>query len=106
MLVTSKYCLLVLLFGLFSEAQAELFSGGNPILGKALVEKHCIQCHAKKYGGDGAKIYTRENRIVKTAQGLQSQVRNCNTMIGLQWFEDEELHVSSYLNNTYYHFVK
>jgi hypothetical protein len=31
------------------------------------------------------------------------QVRNCKTNIGLQWFEDEELHVAAYLNQTYYH---
>jgi hypothetical protein len=106
MSITPKYFLFLLLIGLFNEAQAELFSGGQPQLGKALVEKHCIQCHAKQFGGDGSKIYTREDRIVKTSQGLLTQVRNCNTMIGLQWFEDEELHATSYLNNTYYHFVK
>lgn len=106
MSIKPKYFLFLLLIGLFNEAQAELFSGGQPQLGKALVEKHCIQCHAKQFGGDGSKIYTREHRIVKTSPGLLTQVRNCNTMIGLQWFEDEELHATSYLNNTYYHFVK
>ena len=57
-----------------------------------------------KFGGDGSGIYTREDRIVKSAKGLLAQIRNCNTMLGLKWFEDEELHVASYLNKTYYKF--
>jgi hypothetical protein len=31
-------------------------------------------------------------------------VRNCNTMIGLKWFDDEELNVAAFLNQDYYHF--
>lgn len=82
------------------------FAGGDPKIGKAMVEKHCINCHASRFGGDGSKIYTREDHMVKTSRGLLAQVRNCNTMLGMKWFEDEELHVASYLNQTYYHFEK
>jgi len=35
-----------------------------------------------------------------------AQVRSCNTMLGLKWFEDEELNVAAYLNQTYYKFEK
>jgi hypothetical protein len=87
-------------------ALAEPFSAGNPAIGKAMVDKNCIACHASQFGGDGSAIYTRENRKVKTSAGLLAQIRNCNTMIGLKWFEDEELHVASYLNKTYYKFEK
>ena len=87
-------------------AHAEPFAQGNPSIGKELVQKNCIACHAAKYGGDGSGIYTREDRKVKTSAGLQAQIRNCNTMLGLKWFEDEELHVASYLNKTYYKFEK
>lgn len=85
-------------------AAAEPFAQGDPAIGKSMVEKHCINCHASKYGGDGSAIYTRENRLVKSSKGLLAQIRNCNTMLGLKWFEDEELHVASYLNKTYYKF--
>ena len=87
-----------------STASAEPFSDGDPAMGKALVEKHCISCHATKFGGDGSAIYTRQDRLVRSAKGLLAQIRNCNTMLGLKWFEDEELHVASYLNKTYYKF--
>ncbi len=87
-------------------ALAQPFSEGNPQIGKAMVEKHCIECHARRYGGDGANIYTRENRIVNSSKGLIAQIRNCNTMLGMKWFEDEELNVAAYLNQSYYHFDK
>lgn len=90
----------------FADQYSAIYAGGNPEAGKALLEKNCISCHASSFGGDGSAIYTRENRLVKTSRGLKAQVRNCNTMLGLKWFEDEELHVASYLNQTYYHFEK
>ena len=89
-----------------SMAYADPFAAGDPAIGKAMVEKNCIGCHASKFGGDGSGIYTREDRKVNTSKGLLAQIRNCNTMLGLTWFEDEELHVASYLNKTYYKFEK
>jgi mono/diheme cytochrome c family protein len=83
-----------------------IYPGGDSSAGKALLQKNCISCHASSFGGDGSSIYTRENRIVKTSRGLKAQIRNCNTMLGLKWFEDEEQHVASYLNQNYYHFEK
>lgn len=84
-------------------AQAdELFPKADIKAGKALVDAHCIDCHASKYGGDGSAIYTREYNKVKTSKGLIAQIRTCNTMIGLKWFEDEEINVAAYLNQTYY----
>jgi hypothetical protein len=72
--------------------------------GKKLVETHCISCHASSYGGDGSGIYTREYRKVRSFNGLKAQVTNCNTMLNLKWFDDEEQQVVQYLNHTYYHF--
>lgn len=80
----------------------ELFPKADINAGKALVNEHCIECHASKYGGDGSAIYTREYNKVKTSKGLIAQIRNCNTMLGLKWFEDEEINVAAYLNQTYY----
>lgn len=87
-----------------SAADADPFAAGDPGIGKQMVEKNCISCHASSFGGDGSGIYTREDRIIKTPKGLIQQVRNCNTNLGLKWFEDEELHVAAYLNQTYYKF--
>jgi hypothetical protein len=84
----------------------ELFAKADAAAGKALHEKNCISCHASSYGGDGSAIYTREYNKVKTSKGLVAQVRNCNTMLGLKWFEDEELNTAAYLNQTYYKFEK
>ena len=84
----------------------ELFAKADLPAGKALHEKNCIACHASSYGGNGAAIYTRDFAKVTSAKGLITQVRSCNTNLGLKWFEDEELNVSAYLNQTYYKFDK
>jgi cytochrome c2 len=87
-------------------AYAEPYANADAKAGKALVTKNCVSCHAESFGGDGSGIYTREFRKVNTSKGLVAQVRNCNTMIGLKWFEDEELNVAKYLNQTYYKFTE
>ena len=84
----------------------ELFAKADLPAGKALHEKHCIACHASSYGGDGSAIYTRDFPKVTNAKGLITQVRSCNTNLGLKCFEDDELNVSAYLNKTYYKFDK
>jgi len=83
---------------------ADPFSEGNPELGKTLVEKNCVSCHVSRIGGDGSAMYTRNPRKINSSNALLAQIRMCNTMIGSKLFEDEELHVASYLNNTYYKF--
>jgi mono/diheme cytochrome c family protein len=87
-------------------AHANPFDQADAAKGKALVQKHCISCHASSFGGDGSGIYTREDRIVKSSKGLVQQIRNCNTNLGLQWFDEDELNVARYLNEQYYHFDK
>jgi hypothetical protein len=96
------YCLLLIA----NNSYAEVFKNADTVSGKALVDKNCISCHAQSFGGDGSSIYTREYRKIRTSKGLLAQVRNCNTMIGLKWFEDEELNAASYLNKTYYKFTE
>ena len=87
-------------------AYAEPYANADAVAGKVLVNGNCINCHAENFGGDGSTIYTREYHKVKTSKGLVVQVRNCNTMLGLKWFEDEELNVAKYLNQTYYKFTE
>lgn len=96
-------CCLSIMFGINAQAN-EFFAKADTNAGKALVNQHCISCHASSFGGDGSAIYTREYAKVKSSKGLVAQVRNCNTMIGLKWFDDEELNVAAYLNQTYYKF--
>lgn len=98
-----RYIVLLLIT---SSASAEPFQDADASAGKILVNQHCIRCHASSYGGDGSGIYTRELRKVKNSKALATQVRNCNTMLGLKWFEDEELNVAKYLNQQYYIFTE
>jgi mono/diheme cytochrome c family protein len=100
-----KILLLALLL-LSHNVFAEPYAKADAMAGKSLIEKNCISCHASSFGGDGSAIYTREFRKVTTSNGLVAQIRNCNTMLGLKWFEDEELNVAKYLNNTYYKFTE
>ncbi|WP_229007485.1 cytochrome c [Methylophilus sp. Leaf408] len=83
-----------------------VYAAGSPDFqaGEKLVKTHCISCHASSFGGDGSGIYTREYRKVRSFNGLKAQVTNCNTMLNLKWFDDDEQQVVQYLNHTYYHF--
>ncbi len=90
----------------FNASAHELFAKADLAAGKALHDKHCISCHASSFGGDGSAMYTRDFAKVTDAKKLIAQVRNCNTNIGLKWFEDEELNVAAHLNKTYYKFDK
>jgi hypothetical protein len=82
----------------------DVFKNADIVAGKKLVETNCINCHAASFGGDGSEIYTRELRKIKTPSGLVVQVRNCNTMLDLKWFEEDEVNAATYLNQQYYHF--
>lgn len=101
-----KPILLACLLMLSNLTFAEPYTGADATAGKALASKNCISCHAQSFGGDGSEIYMRKDRKVKTSKGLVAQVRNCNTNLGLKWFEDEELNVAKYLNQTYYKFTE
>lgn len=96
---------LLFLYCIIGSVSAEPFSQADVKAGEALVKSHCISCHATSFDdpGDGSSMYLRTNRKVKTASGLLTQVRTCNTNLGLKWFDDDELNVARYLNQTYYH---
>ncbi len=102
-----KKLICLTLLGLSSSiSHADPFAAGDPKIGKQMVEKYCISCHASSFGGDGSSVYTREDHKIKNSKSLITQIRTCNTNLGLKWFEDEEMHVASYLNKTYYKFEK
>jgi mono/diheme cytochrome c family protein len=83
---------------------AEPIAQGDPKIGKTLLDKSCISCHAKMFGGDGSKIYTRADRKVKTAKQLAARISGCNANTGAGWFPEDEAHVAAYLNQQYYKF--
>lgn len=99
-----KFALLILALSSFNAAAASVFADADLTAGKALVEQHCISCHASSFGGDGSGIYTREFHKVNDISALITQVRACNTNIGLKWFEEDERNVAAYLNKMYYKF--
>ena len=78
-------------------ASAIPFEKGDPKAGKALHDKTCVACH-------DSKMYTRENRKVKTAAQLAGRVSGCNANTGAGWFPEDELNVSAYLNQQFYKF--
>ena len=73
------------------------FAKGDPKAGKALHDKSCVACH-------DSKMYTRAEHKVKTPAQLAGRVSGCNANTGAGWFPEEELHVSSYLNQQFYKF--
>jgi mono/diheme cytochrome c family protein len=72
--------------------------------GKTLHDKDCVGCHAKMFGGDGSKIYTRADHKVKNKQQLAARISACNANVGTGWFPEDEAHVAAYLNQQYYKF--
>ena len=85
-------------------AAADPFSNGDPKIGKNLEEKSCRACHISMFGGDGSKIYTRPNRIVKTPQQLLVRIGACSANTNAGLFPEDEEHVAAFLNQQYYKF--
>lgn len=82
---------------------ATFFANGDPKRGHELVERDCNGCHVRLVG-DADRIYTRDDRRVRTPPQLQAQVAYCNTQLATGYFPDEEEHVAAWLNQRYYRF--
>jgi hypothetical protein len=103
--MNSKIIAALVLLGVTVTAQAAPFANGDVAAGEKSFMKHdCTSCHIRLMGGDGSKIYTRENRKVKTPASLATQIQDCSTNLGLMLFEDEEENLAAYLNKKYYKF--
>ncbi len=83
---------------------ANPFAKGDVMAGEKLHKELCQSCHAKRFGGDGSRIYTRADRRVKNAEGLKQQIATCNSMLGTQLFPEDEVNLGAYLNTRYYKF--
>lgn len=85
-------------------AQATPFASGNAIAGNKMHAELCQSCHAGRFDGDGARIYTRPERKVKNAEQLAQRISGCNAMLGLNLFPEDETNLGAYLNKTFYKF--
>ena len=72
--------------------------------GTPLHDNFCMGCHVSVVGGDGGEIYLRENRNVKTIEGLMGAVDFCNDQAktGLNDYDLDD--IVAYLNETFYQF--
>ncbi|MGB8855805.1 MAG: hypothetical protein WCC58_03925 [Burkholderiales bacterium] len=95
-------CVSIVLFFLPFATYADALDGGDVKMGKALVEKNCVACHARLFPGDAAKIYTRADRKVTTRAKLLAQIALCNSQLGTQWFPEDEVNAAAFLNQEYY----
>ena len=74
---------------------------GDPEQGRVLVD--CNECHVRLVG-DADRIYTRDERRVRTPAQLRAQVAYCNTQLGTGYFPDDEENVAAWLDQRYYRF--
>lgn len=74
--------------------------------GKQLHDAQCVSCHVKRYGGDGAQMYLRDNRLIHDRKALGQRVATCNAMLNAGLFPEDEEAIAAYLAERYYKFPK
>jgi CxxC motif-containing protein (DUF1111 family) len=65
--------------------------------GKKMHNEHCYKCHTDK-------VYTRDDRFVKSLNALSKQVVRCKDNLGIPWFDEDTEAVVHFLNEKYYRF--
>jgi len=65
--------------------------------GKKLAQQSCTQCH-------DTSVYTRPDRQVRSLDGLQHRVNQCERPASVSWSKKQTADVVEYLNKTFYHF--
>ena len=65
--------------------------------GNKVHNEHCNKCHTDK-------VYTRDNRFVKSMDALSKQVVRCKNNTGAPWFDEDTEAVVHFLNEKYYKF--
>ena len=101
---TAAFALCAIAAGAAAQS-ATFFANGDPQRGHELVERDCNGCHVRLVG-DADRIYTRDDRRVRTPAQLQAQVAYCNTQLATGYFPDDEEHVAAWLNERYYRFKR
>ena len=79
------------------------FAKADANAGRALVERDCVECHARRFA-DASTIYTRADRRVQSPSQLLAQVQWCNTELKSGYFPEDEENVAAFLNERYYKF--
>lgn len=86
-------------------AWANPFANGKAADGKRLHEAKCASCHNTMFPDkDGTQLYSDLFRKVENPKGLLAMVTMCASRSNAGWFEEEIMHASRYLNDTYYKF--
>jgi len=70
----------------------KMFTHGNTVH-----DQHCNKCHTDK-------VYTRDNRFVKSLDALTKQVVRCKNNTGAPWYDQDTEAVVHFLNEKYYKF--
>jgi len=65
--------------------------------GNNMHNEHCYKCHTEK-------VYTRDDRFVKSLNALSKQVVRCKDNTGAPWFDEDTDAVVHFLNEKYYKF--
>ncbi len=92
------------IFALLFTTMAHGFLIGDPSNGKVIHQEKCAACHIGKFSGDGSEIYLRENRRIKTVEGLMAQVEFCDRQIKSGLNDDQINDLVMFLNESYYKF--
>jgi len=70
---------------------------GDPARGKSLHNQHCTACH-------DTSVYTRNNRRVRSIEGLMGQVNGCVQQTGAKLNREEVNDIVRYLDDSFYEF--
>ncbi len=78
---------------------------GDADNGGVVLEEKCTGCHINMFGEDGSSVYTREDRMVKTVEGLMQMVEACNVRTQNGELSEEILDdLTAHLNETFYRY--
>lgn len=92
-----KNCVLGILAAYMVTPTVHALTAGEAESGEKLHKKHCTACH-------DTKVYTREQRSIKSIEGLTGRVKLCNQQIGLKLQKSELDDIIAYLNKAFYKF--
>lgn len=102
--VLSAFSAAVLLSVLSNTTFAQAMLLGDEAAGEKHAQEKCASCHTARFGGDGNEMYTRDDRRVKTVEGLMQQVQFCNANTGAGFDEAQQDDIIAYLNGAFYHY--
>ena len=82
---------------MISLASAFIISPLQADNGKSLYEEKCTKCHT-------TEVFTKEDRSIKSLEGLKNRVQQCTGAAEVTWSDDQIKSVTDYLNKHYYKF--